>query len=68
MALITFLDELYCVYLHSRPEITYSNDLAYQGPRIGIVPTNSFVDFFQDVLGFVFVDTLQVSHGEAFLV
>ena len=33
-----------------------------------MVPTNSFVDFFQDVLGFVFVDTLQVRYGEASLV
>ena len=24
-----------------------------------MVPANSFVDFFQDVLGFLFVDTLQ---------
>ena len=33
-----------------------------------MVLANTFVDFFQDVFGFVFVDTLQVRYREASLV
>ena len=49
------------------PEITYVDNLAYQGSRSYVVSTNSFMDLLQDIFGFLFVDALQVRHGEPLL-
>ena len=68
LAFIALLDELPRVNLHSRLEVTCSDNFAYQGSRACMVSVNPFMDLFQDILGFFFINVLQVGHGEAFLV
>ena len=68
LAFVALLDKLPHIYLHNRPEVTYFDNFTYQGPRAYMVFANPFMDLFQDILGFFFVDALQVGHGEASLV
>ena len=68
LAFVAFLDELPRVYLHSRPKVTYSNNFAYQGSKTCMVSGNPFMDLFQSIHGFLFVNAFQVGHGEAYLV
>ena len=68
LALVTPLDKLHCIHLHGRLEVTYSDNLTYQGYGAYMVAANPFMDLFQDILGFLFVDAFQVRHGEASLI
>ena len=65
MAFIASFDVLLCVLLHGGPIVTYSDNFANQGPRASVVLTDSFVDLFQDVFGFVFLNAPQVGHGKS---
>ena len=42
LELVTLLNELPRVHLHSRPEVTSSDDLTYQGPGARMISTHPF--------------------------
>ena len=65
LTLAPLLDELPCVYLHRRPEVTCSDNFTYQGSRACMVSANPFINLFQNILDFLFIYTLQVGHRKA---
>ena len=58
LALVAPFYELPCISLHGKPEVTYSDDPTYQGSRAYVVYIYSFVDLLQNILRFIFFDTL----------
>ena len=68
LALVILLDELFCNHLHSRLEVTCSDNFTYQGPEACMVSVHTFMNLFQNILGFLFIYTLQVGHGKTPLV
>ena len=67
LALVTLLDELPCIYLHSRLEVTCSNNFTYQGSGASMVSAHLFIDVFQNIPGFLFIHAFQVGYGKASL-
>ena len=65
LALITSFDVFLCILRHGGPIVTYFDNFANQGPWACVVFTDSLMDLFQDVFGFVFLDAPQVGHGKA---
>ena len=65
MAFVAPLDELLCIFLQSRPKLTYSDNFANQGSQACRVSTYSFMDLLQNIFGFLLINALQVRYGEA---
>ena len=65
LALITPLNKFGRILLHGRPIIPLSEGLLGQTPFSRVVATNSFVDFLQYIISFIWSEASQVGHGVA---
>lgn len=64
-ATVTLFNKFFGFFLHGGLKITCPHDFSYWGPCTYMILADPFMDFFQDVLGFVFFNTPQVGLWES---
>ena len=64
LAFVTFLDEVFCFFLHHQLEITCFGDLWYLRPCPWMISTHTFMNLLWDILYFVLLDAPKVGEGE----
>ena len=64
----TTLDKVLCICSGRRPIKSCTEGLAYKGPGCGVVPSESGVNFSQQISPFLFGDAPLKDSGSAFLI